>query len=86
MASDPDLLQAYRRQLRWLDPSFVFMVWQGHAGIDPDDLLDEYKRREQEIAAETLGDLEAWRPTGLVPGETPPPPRPATPGVPPARR
>lgn len=46
--SDPDLLDAYRKQLRHMDPSLVFLAWQGQKGITPDDLLDEFKRAEAE--------------------------------------
>ena len=48
MASDPDLLDAYRKQLRsgFMAPGAVLLMWQGQAGIDPDDLLDEFRRAE----------------------------------------
>lgn len=43
--TDPDLLDAYRKQLRsgLMPLGAVFLMWQGQAGIDPDDLLDEFK-------------------------------------------
>lgn len=43
--TDPDLLDAYRKQLRngAMPPGAVFLMWHGQAGIHPDDLLDEFK-------------------------------------------
>ena len=48
--SDPDLLDAYRKQLRngLMAPGAVFLMWQGQAGITPDDLMDEFKKADAE--------------------------------------
>ena len=50
MASDPDLLEAYRRQLRsgLMPPGAVLMMWKGQEGVDLDDLIDEFHKVDRE--------------------------------------
>jgi hypothetical protein len=49
MTSDLGKLDAYRKQLRSMPPGLVFLAWQGESDLDPDDLIDEFKKREAEI-------------------------------------
>jgi hypothetical protein len=46
--SDPDLLDAYRKQLAHMDPGVIYLAWKGQPGITEDDLLDEFKRADAE--------------------------------------
>jgi hypothetical protein len=42
--SDPELLDAYRKQLRGpAGPLLTFMAWRGQSGITRDDLIDEMR-------------------------------------------
>jgi len=50
-STEPDLLEAYRRQLACMTPGIVFLAWQGQTGIHPDDLIDEFKAAESREAA-----------------------------------
>jgi hypothetical protein len=43
MASDPTLLDAFRKQCRHFGPEMAFLVWQGQEGVDQDDLIDIIK-------------------------------------------
>jgi hypothetical protein len=40
MASDPDLLDAYRQDCNTYGPSVAWVMWEGEPGITPDDLLN----------------------------------------------
>jgi hypothetical protein len=51
VTSDPGKLEAYRKQLRSMAPGLVFLAWQHESDMDPDDLVDEFKKREAEIIA-----------------------------------
>lgn len=48
--SDPELLDAYRKQLRsgLMSPEAVLLMWWGQPGVDRDDLIDEAKKAEKE--------------------------------------
>jgi hypothetical protein len=43
MASDPDLLQVFRKQCRAVGTELAFMAWLGQEGVDRDDLIDIVK-------------------------------------------
>jgi hypothetical protein len=50
VASDPDLLDAYRKQCQHFGPWLTLLAWRGQPGVDNDDLLDiakEIAREEQ---------------------------------------
>lgn len=48
MSSDPDLLEAFRRQCRHVDPALAFLAWRGQDGVDDDDLIDIVKEYDRE--------------------------------------
>lgn len=41
--SDPALLDAFRKQCRFLGPDLALLAWLGQAGVDQDDLIDIVK-------------------------------------------
>jgi hypothetical protein len=46
MASDPDLLAAFRKQCQFLGPGMALLLWKGQKGVDLDDLLDIFKKKK----------------------------------------
>lgn len=45
MPSDPDLLEAFRKQCQGiLGPEMALMAWIGQPGVDMDDLIDIFKQ------------------------------------------
>lgn len=47
MKSDPDLMDAYRKQLKNAPPVLVLMAWRDQPGMDADEMLDEFKKAEE---------------------------------------
>ncbi len=43
MRSDPDLLDAFRKQCKTFGPEAALLLWKGQPGVDQDDLIDIYK-------------------------------------------
>ena len=43
MASDPDLLDAFRKQCVTFGADAAFLLWRGQAGVEEDDLGDILK-------------------------------------------
>jgi hypothetical protein len=48
MSSDPDLLEAFRRQCATVGPALAFMAWLDQEGVDRDDLIDIVKDFDRE--------------------------------------
>jgi hypothetical protein len=48
VSSDPDLLEAFRKQCRHFGPGIAFLAWREQRGVDQDDLIDVMKQVENE--------------------------------------
>lgn len=71
MASDPALLEAFRRQCRAAGPALAFMAWLDQEGVDRDDLIDIVKEFDRERVAAVGGEVTRQGLLDNVPGVTP---------------